>query len=146
VILTSTGDLEKVNRNDLLSEFRMNYQSDSWATTVEWLIQLARHWSQWQDSRIGTFPLDYRDPSGPVARAESDYTGEDSAYYEIDDIIKDILSDMNCRIIDTDEGWTWLPGYGKLPDAGDRIQDLIVHTTAVLSHLLKQLELAGYGN
>lgn len=140
MILTSTGELGTATRNDLLYEFRLNYQTDRWGNVVEWLFQLARHWSQWQDERIGTFPLEYRDPSGPVARERAAESGEDSTFYSIDDIIRAEVESLGARTWDDDEGeWGWI---GDLR-IGDVIQDRIVHATRVLIRLKQLLEAAG---
>lgn len=96
--------------NPILSEFRLENgpRSDAYATH-EWLFQLARHWALWQSPRIGTFPLDYTDPSGPVDEQTSEETGEDTAY------------------------WTICAAIASLPDSwADRI---IAHATHVLMRL-----------
>jgi hypothetical protein len=81
----------------------------------EWLFQLARHWSEWQSPRIGTFPLDYRDPSGPLTKAESEESGEDRVYWEIEAVLDEV---------------------DDLAPGGNTQQDHIVHATAVLSRIL----------
>lgn len=93
-------------------DFRLNYSSDPYAECSEWLFQLARHWALWQSPAIGTFPLEYRDPSGPASRDEAEETGEDRAYWEISDILR---------------------------DTGNQERQ-IVHTVRVLSRLLALLE------
>lgn len=117
--MTSTGDRDKPNRNHLLYEFRLNYTSDRYAETSEWLFQLARHWALWQSPAIGTFPLDYRDPSGEVSRDISEETGEDSTFWAIEDVLTAV------RLASTD------------PHA---IERQIVHATRVLTRLHGALE------
>lgn len=74
--------------NPILDAFRDDWGSEPNAySTHEWLFQLARHWALWQSERMGTFPLDYRDPWGPVSREESEESGEDSVYWDISDAI-----------------------------------------------------------
>jgi len=104
--------------NPILDLFRDHtYQGDPdlGSTLSEWLFQLARHWSEWHSARIGTFPLEYRDPSGPVTKQDSLETGEDDAYWQIEAAL-DEVDPSNER-------------------KGDVQQDLIVHATAVLSRL-----------
>jgi hypothetical protein len=106
--------------------------SDLGSHLHEWLFQLARIWSEWQSPRIGTFPLDYRDPCGQVTREQSEESGEDRAYWEIDDALARAAGI-------TDEG----PDRWDQPEASaqllrgysDSIQDYIAHATAVLSRL-----------
>ena len=121
-ILTSTGERNKENRNGLLYEFRLSYDGSAFSTH-EWLFQLARHWILWQSSRIGTFPLDYRDPSGPVTREDSEETGEDYDYWAIEDIL---------NVVEREQG-------------SDAVQDMIVHTTKVLARLDDWLSANGHG-
>lgn len=90
-------------------------------TTVEWLFQLARHWSLWQSPRIGTFPLDYRDPSGPVDREMSMESGEDQVFHLIDDALR----------VDSEDTES---SYRQDAD------DLIAHATRVLIHLYNLTE------
>lgn len=85
-------------------------------TLIEWLLQLARHWRLWQSPRIGTFPMAYRDPLGPVSRPLSAETGEDAVYHLIDDALR---LDME----DTESAYR------------DDADDLIVHATRVLIRL-----------
>lgn len=117
-ILTSTGGLNKPDRNPLLYEFRGNYDSDPHHETVEWLFQLSRHWAAWQHAEMGTPYLDYRDPSGPLSQAESMVTGEDHVYWTIDEIIGFIMRDQG-------------------PTAVIRT---ILHTYAVLNRVLNLIE------
>lgn len=94
------------------------------AIAVEYLFQLARHWAAWQSPRISTFPLDYRDPSGPASREDSEESGEDRVYWEIDDALTEADRVLQFH------------GHGDRPGAvGDRIQDYIVHATAVLDRI-----------
>jgi hypothetical protein len=98
----------------------------------EWLFQLARIWSEWQSPRIGTFPLEYQDHFGPVTREQSIETGEDYAYWSIDDALAEMagIVDIGADRWDQPEVSTQLVmGYSDL------IQDAIVHATAVLSRL-----------
>ncbi len=76
----------------------------------EYLYALAHHWAEWQSPRIGTFPLDVQSYAGPATREESEESGEDRAYWYI---------------------WDALTGQGD----GDRVQDYIVHATAVIGRL-----------
>lgn len=142
MILTSQGDLDKENRNHLLYEFRLNYHSDPWAQTTEWLFQLGRHWTQWQDARIGTFPLVFGDPSGPVSRLHSEETGEDSAYWSIDEIIQECIITWGGEITETDTGWDWYASdHGRV---GTYVQDMIVHATRVIDRMYKLLDSEGH--
>lgn len=105
--------------------------------THEWLIQLARHWALWQSPLIGTFPLDYSDPSGPVDRATSEDTGEDDTYYAIDDVIREYLESKGVSIHEGEsQPGGWSPAYriGTL-GAGDDVALMIAHATAVLARL-----------
>lgn len=140
MILTSTGDLHSIDRNHLLYEFRLNYQSDKWATTVEWLFQLGRHWNLWQDEEMGSFPISRRDLFGPVDRATSEATGEDSDYYTIDDILRSLLEQRGAKTwTDSEDGWSHMAH----PADERYIQDLIVHTVKVLERLYNLLNAAG---
>lgn len=99
----------------------------------EALFQLARHWALWQSARIGTFPLNYRDPSGPVSRGFAEETGEDQLYWDLDEQIRTYLIQRGATI--TEEGndnWTWEGGEG---DLGVTIQDMLAHAVAVLDRL-----------
>lgn len=66
--------------------------SDRFGWSSEWLFQMCRLWAEYQDSHIGTVPVDYRDPSGPCDRATSEETGEDTAYWEAVDAL-DLLGE-----------------------------------------------------
>ena len=132
-------DVRAHGHNALLDTFREDFKSDPSAhTTNEWLFQLARHWAAWQSVRIGTFPLDYRDPSGPASRAASMATGDDFVYYVIDDI----LARMAGVDSETSDARWELPRHTGSEDA---IQDAIQHCVAVLSRLDDWLELTGRG-
>lgn len=99
--------------NPILDWFRdETYQGDPdlYYRASEWLFQLGRHWAEWQSPRIGTFPHGMRDYAGPCTREESEGSGEDSAYWYIADALA-----------------------GQ--DDGDRVQDMIVHATAVIGRL-----------
>ncbi len=111
--------------NPILDLFRDDGYSgspDLHDTASEYLFQLARIWSEWQSARIGTFPLEYRDYDGPLDRAESDEDGEDRTYWEITDALSDYQMDQRLRGASTN-------------DTIDRIQDFIVHATAVLTRI-----------
>lgn len=95
---------------------------------VEYLMQLARHWSAWQDARMGTFPLDYRDPSGPTPRDLAFESGEDRVFWEIDDALAAIAG-----LTTTDED-RWGSDDRDL-SVDDRILGYIVHATAVLTRI-----------
>lgn len=88
------------------------------AIAVEYLFQLARHWSAWQSERIGTFPLDYRDYAGPLTREQSEASGEDRTYWEIEDALTEAERVLRFRGLSL-----------------DAIQDYIVHATAVLGRI-----------
>lgn len=88
------------------------------AIAVEYLFQLARHWSAWQSERIGTFPLDYRDYAGPLTREQSEASGEDRIYWEIEDALTEAERVLRFRGLSL-----------------DTIQDYIVHATAVLGRI-----------
>jgi hypothetical protein len=135
VILTSQGDLDKENRNHLLYEFRLNYWSDPAAQTGEWLFQLGRHWTLWQDARIGTFPLIFGDPSGPASKADAEETGEDSTYWSIDEIIQECITSWGGEITETDTGWDWYASDHKR--VSTYVQDTIVHAVRVIDRLYR---------
>jgi hypothetical protein len=121
-ILTSTGGLDKPNRNGLLYEFRGNYHSDPYHSTVEFLFQLQRHWYAWQHAAMGTPYLDMHDPSGPISQSWSEESGEDSDYWSIDEIIRVILREQGTRAVIV----------------------TILHTYAVLNRVLNLLESEGH--
>lgn len=129
----SEGDIASVNAehdrrgliNPILDLFRDDGYSgspDLHGVTGEYLFQLARIWSEWQSARIGTFPLEYRDYAGPLEREHSEESGEDRAYWEITDLLSTFQMDWRLR------------GHGTIETA-DRIQDFIVHATAVLDRI-----------
>jgi hypothetical protein len=114
--IVNRRDDERGLTNPILDAFRDDATSgDMYFYVSEWLFQLARHWSEWQSPRSGTFPLEYRDPAGPVTRQEADDSGEDLAYWDIEAALDDVD-----------------PGNER---HGDLQQDLIVHATAVLTRL-----------
>lgn len=116
--------------NPILTEFRLECDyGDLFGSSVEWLFQLARHWSEWQSPRIGTFPLDYRDLSGPATREYSEETGEDSVYWTIEAVLDDVCMHE--------------PGSRDGHDEADLVQDYIVHATAVLDRIYNMAELTG---
>lgn len=82
----------KSTENVILNHFRENVHSASEFDTHEYLFQLARHWSLWQDMSMGTFPLDYSDPSGPAGRDFAEETGEDFLYWELMDELNVLAS------------------------------------------------------
>lgn len=111
--------------NPILDLFRDDGYSgspDLHGVTLEYLFQLARIWSEWQSARIGTFPLEYRDFAGPLDRGDSETSGEDRAYWEITDVLSDFQMDWRLR------------GHGTI-ETSNRIQDFIVHATAVLDRI-----------
>lgn len=125
-----TSRFDSANPNPILTEYRIengNGNDGSAYETHEWLFQLARHWALWQSSRIGTFPLDYRDPSGPASREESEESGEDSVFWTIEDALVSLVT------FDGSDGY------------GDLQQDAIVHATRVLSRLDDWYEFTGRG-
>lgn len=125
--------------NAILTEMRLEGVSAD--TVWEWLFQLARHWALWASPRIGTFPLDYRDPSGAATRAESEETGEDHAYWAISDVVQSVLAENGATIIEDQtcpDGWT----HTGPERADDIVQDMIVHAVAVLN---RWDDLFGYG-
>jgi len=119
--------------NPILLAFRETYDGSAY-DTHEWLFQLARHWALWQSPRIGTFPLDYRDPYGPVERERSEESGEDSVYWEIEDLMYGV-SGTQAENADADD----------VLRRGNLAQDMIVHAVAVLSRLDTWLENNGRG-
>lgn len=105
--------------NPILTEFRGDCDwGDLFGSATEWLFQLARHWSEWQSPRIGTFPYDFRDPSGPASRADSEAMGEDRVYWTLEAVLDEVE-------------------YSNL------VQDYIVHATAVLHRIYTMSELTG---
>ena len=104
---TSTKD------NVIIQMYREEVYDGSAYDTHEWLFQLARVWTEWQSSRIGTFPMDWRDQSGPVDREWSEDTGEDNVYWTIVDALERITAD----------------------DKGETVQDTIVQATTILDRL-----------
>lgn len=131
-------DDEHLPTNPILDIIRDGWDSgDPLSCTSEALFQLARHWSLWQSPRIGTFPLDYRDLSGPVPRSWSDDSGEDSLYYDIDDQIRGYLERRHCVIEwDRHRDWTWYPHrFDTIGEPSCDVQDMIVHAVTVLNRL-----------
>ena len=63
-----------------------------WGSAPEWLFQMCRLWTEHQSPNTGTCPVEYRDPSGPVAFDICLATGEDSAYW---DSVFALLHDQN---------------------------------------------------
>lgn len=103
--------------NLLLEAARGSYSPyDSHFYAVETLIQLARIWADWQSPSMGTFPMDYRDPSGPVDLEVSKETGEDELYWI-----------MQAELF-------YLAGSAHLHDA--YIQAMIQHAVAVMARVL----------
>jgi hypothetical protein len=122
-MIATPADLTAINNehdrkgriNPILDLLRDEWDGhEAHAIAVEYLFQLARHWSEWQSERIGTFPLDYRDYAGPLPRKQSEASGEDRTYWEINDVLYD---------------------DAILHGSSDRTQDLIVHATAVLDRI-----------
>lgn len=107
---------------DLFRDDAYHGDPDLGLKAAEYLFQLARIWSEWHSARIGTFPLEYRDYAGPAPRDYAEQSGEDRAYWEI----TDQLSELNVRLRQSGVGTN---------AAIDRIQDVIVHATAVLDRI-----------
>lgn len=100
--------------NPILDYFRDDtYQGDPdlYHHASEWLFQLSRHWAEWQSPRIGTFPHYVQSYTGPATREDAEASGEDRAY------------------------WYIMDALDAHADNGDRVQDLIVHATAVIGRL-----------
>lgn len=117
--------------NVILDVIRDSWDSgDPLSCGHEALFHLARHWSEWQSSRIGTFPLEYRDPSGPSDREDSERSGEDSLYWDIEDAINREIAN---RATDP-----------MKPEIGNAIQDMIVHATSVINRLENLAESLGH--
>lgn len=140
--------------NPILAWFREEHASEPNAyTTHEWLFQLGRHWAEWQDARMGSFPVEMHDPSGPVSRSESEEGGEDRVYWEIDECIRKVLAENGADItfakwlpgereqfreedaLKIDDDWTWEAPDSDRPNLGNHIQDLIIHAVAVIDRL-----------
>jgi hypothetical protein len=121
--------------NPILALFRGDDSRDNAYGTHEWLFQLARHWALWQSPAIGTFPLDYRDPSGPCDRAYSEETGEDAAYWAIDDAIRAHITEIGGIVGDGDP-WEWATDdFDTADKIGANVPQMIAHATAVLARL-----------
>lgn len=132
--------------NPILDSFRDEEHGHD--ATFEWLFQLGRVWTQWQDARIGTFPVENWTPgSGEVtAYEESQRTGEDAAYWDIEYALRGYVASLDAvSVTDYDDG-TW--GYNidggdltmRRVEINEEIQDRIVHATKVLTRLLTQFE------
>lgn len=140
--------------NPILAWFREEHASEPNAyTTHEWLFQLGRHWAEWQDARMGTFPIQMTDPSGPVSRSESEDGGEDSIYWTLDECIRVTLQQNGADItfsqwlpgereqfseeqaLKIEDDWTWEAPDSDRPNLGDFIQDIIVHAVKVIDRL-----------
>lgn len=121
--------------NPILDLLRDEWDAhEAHAIAVEYLFQLARHWAAWQDASMGTFPLDYRDMSGPASREEAEGGGEDRVYWGITDLFIEELERRGATVRrhpDLPDGWEW-DGSGR---EGNRIQGYIVHATAVLTRI-----------
>ena len=111
--------------NPILEAFRDEWPSEPNAyTTHEWLYQLARHWAEWQGPRIGTFPIPGTYIAGEVAtREESEESGEDRVYWEIQDALERFRKAQPSNTAD------------DITPTARLIQDAIVHATAVLDRL-----------
>lgn len=110
--------------NPILERFREHTSgTDLFAHSSEFLFQLARHWERWQSPRIGTFPLEYTDPSGPGPLDEALENGEDMVFYDIEDIISELCEHE--------------PGTAKAREESDLVQDILVHATRVLDRVLE---------
>lgn len=117
--------------NPILVLFREEADfGDLYGSSVEFLFQLARHWSEWQSPRMGTFPVDYTDPSGPVSRTHSEETGEDHVYW----YIADLIETMSAHEPDSSP---------ESRAESHLIEDIIVHTTAVLARIYSMAVLTG---
>lgn len=161
IVLTENGsalgwDVKPlVNENNpILAWFREAHTDEPNAyTTHEWLFQLGRHWSQWHDARMGTFPLDMSDPSGPVSHSESEQDGEDRVYWELDDCIRKTLTENGADVtyptwlpgereqfpedeaLKLEDDWTWEAPDSDRPNLGNHIQDIIIHAVRVIDRL-----------
>lgn len=131
--------------NPILDSFRDEEQG--FDGTFEWLFQLGHVWTQWQDARIGTFPVEnWRPNLAHATLEESQLTGEDRAYWEIEYALRGYVQGLDgVSIQDYDDGsWGYHIDSGDLTmrriEINEEIQDRIVHATKVLTRLLHQRE------
>lgn len=108
--------------NPIIDIARESWDSDdAHACATEWLFQMARLWTEHQDSDTGTFPYDWRGPSGPCSLTESVATGEDFAYW---DAVLALWHDQKLGVpFDPRDPYTqeWADrwGYGEAPGGYD---------------------------
>lgn len=129
--------------NPILDAFRdADFGYDA---VFEWLFQLGHLWPTWMEG--APFPVEgWMSLTGPTEYDESQRTGEDAAYWLIDEALRDYVATLDgIEITDYDDrtwGFRVITGHLLLRrvEVCDQVAARIRHATAVLARLLHQFE------
>lgn len=125
--------------NPIIDIARESWDShDAYFCASEWLFQMARLWTEHQSPDTGTFPIDYRDPSGPATYIQSQETGEDSAYWEA---VGAILTEQGLPATPA-QFEAWADGLVALGYNPHRAMRHIMQATAILDRIARICEAA----